>query len=110
MVYVWLDALTNYLTAVGYPEAMEGQEGLWPPHLQLVGKDILRFHAVYWPAFLLALGHHHCTTTAPSLHHHCPVPEGVSSLYQPAVPTHQCSVEVRLIHGNYTYLTATDTY
>lgn len=48
VVYVWFDALLNYLT--GCPE------GVWPPDLQIVGKDILRFHAVYWPAFLLAMG------------------------------------------------------
>lgn len=47
VVYVWFDALLNYLT---------GQGGAWPPDLQLVGKDILRFHAVYWPAFLMAMG------------------------------------------------------
>ncbi len=48
VIYVWFDALLNYLT--GAPE------GAWPPDLQLVGKDILRFHAVYWPAFLMAMG------------------------------------------------------
>ena len=48
VVYVWFDALLNYLT--GAPE------GVWPPDLQIVGKDILRFHAVYWPAFLMAMG------------------------------------------------------
>ncbi|HJW09852.1 MAG TPA: methionine--tRNA ligase, partial [Holophagaceae bacterium] len=48
VVYVWFDALLNYLT--GAPE------GAWPPELQIVGKDILRFHAVYWPAFLMAMG------------------------------------------------------
>ncbi|HEX9009300.1 MAG TPA: methionine--tRNA ligase [Holophagaceae bacterium] len=47
VVYVWFDALLNYLT---------GQDGAWPADLQLVGKDILRFHAVYWPAFLMAMG------------------------------------------------------
>ncbi len=47
VVYVWFDALLNYLT---------GQGGAWPADLQLVGKDILRFHAVYWPAFLMAMG------------------------------------------------------
>jgi methionyl-tRNA synthetase len=56
-MYVWLDALTNYLTAVGYPDT-ESQlyTTYWPADLHLVGKDILRFHAVYWPAFLLAAG------------------------------------------------------
>jgi len=55
IMYVWLDALTNYLTAVGYPDedASEYQK-YWPADLHMVGKDILRFHAVYWPAFLMA--------------------------------------------------------
>jgi len=55
IMYVWLDALTNYLTAVGYPdtEAPEYRK-FWPADLHMVGKDILRFHAVYWPAFLMA--------------------------------------------------------
>ena len=53
IMYVWLDALTNYLTAAGYPDALD-ERGFWPPALQVVGKDILRFHAVYWPAFLMA--------------------------------------------------------
>ena len=53
VMYVWLDALTNYLTAAGYPGALGA---FWPPSLQLVGKDILRFHTVYWPAFLMAAG------------------------------------------------------
>jgi methionyl-tRNA synthetase len=55
-VYVWLDALINYLTAVGYPDATAESWSLWPPDLQLVGKDILvRFHATIWPAMLMAL-------------------------------------------------------
>lgn len=54
VVYVWLDALTNYLTAIGYPD--ETDAPLWDASLHLVGKDILRFHAVYWPAFLMAAG------------------------------------------------------
>ena len=55
IMYVWLDALTNYLSAVGYPDE-ENKEYLnfWPADLHMVGKDILRFHAVYWPAFLMA--------------------------------------------------------
>ncbi|TCS64367.1 methionine--tRNA ligase [Varunaivibrio sulfuroxidans] len=55
IMYVWLDALTNYLTAVGYPNE-EGRQytTYWPADLHMVGKDILRFHAVYWPAFLMA--------------------------------------------------------
>ena len=52
--YVWFDALTAYLTAVGGPEWK--QRGMWPADLHLVGKDIIRFHAVYWPAFLMAAG------------------------------------------------------
>jgi methionyl-tRNA synthetase len=56
VMYVWLDALTNYLTAVGYPDKAAPGWGNWPADLHLVGKDILRFHAVYWPAFLMAAG------------------------------------------------------
>lgn len=57
VMYVWLDALTNYLTAVGYPDAeAEAYKRYWPADLHMIGKDILRFHAVYWPAFLLAAG------------------------------------------------------
>jgi methionyl-tRNA synthetase len=56
-MYVWLDALTNYITAVGYPdEDSESFRTFWPADLHMVGKDILRFHAVYWPAFLMAAG------------------------------------------------------
>ncbi|XP_049531849.1 methionine--tRNA ligase, mitochondrial [Anopheles darlingi] len=51
-VYVWLDALVNYLTVVGYPK--EGFAAQWPPSVQVLGKDILKFHGIYWPAFLLA--------------------------------------------------------
>ena len=55
VMYVWLDALTNYLTAVGYPDTHDLQYELyWPEALHIVGKDILRHHAVYWPAFLMA--------------------------------------------------------
>lgn len=50
VMYVWLDALTNYLTALGYPFKTD----FWPANIHMVGKDILRFHAVYWPAFLMA--------------------------------------------------------
>ena len=55
VIYVWLDALTNYISALNYPDT-EGQSynKFWPASLHLIGKDILRFHAVYWPAFLLA--------------------------------------------------------
>ena len=52
VMYVWFDALTNYLTAAGYPE----EEGCWPADVHLIGKDILRFHSVYWPAFLMSAG------------------------------------------------------
>lgn len=55
VMYVWLDALTNYLTATGYGEE-EWHNAYWPADLHMVGKDILRFHAVYWPAFLMAAG------------------------------------------------------
>ncbi|MGD1880039.1 MAG: methionine--tRNA ligase [Kiloniellaceae bacterium] len=55
IMYVWLDALTNYITAVGYPdEDSEAFKTFWPADVHMVGKDILRFHAVYWPAFLMA--------------------------------------------------------
>lgn len=55
IMYVWLDALTNYLTAVGYPDTdSDSFQEFWPADLHMVGKDILRFHAVYWPAFLMA--------------------------------------------------------
>jgi methionyl-tRNA synthetase len=57
IVYVWLDALTNYITAVGFPETeADDYARYWPADLHMVGKDILRFHAVYWPAFLMAAG------------------------------------------------------
>ncbi|WP_422366837.1 methionine--tRNA ligase [Pelagibius sp.] len=57
IMYVWLDALTNYITAVGYPDAeSENFKTFWPADVHMVGKDILRFHAVYWPAFLMAAG------------------------------------------------------
>jgi methionyl-tRNA synthetase len=55
VMYVWLDALTNYITAVDYPDTQsELYQRYWPADLHMVGKDILRFHAVYWPAFLMA--------------------------------------------------------
>src|SRR5262249_23687236 len=55
VMYVWIDALTNYLTAIGYPDAQGKQfSTFWPADVHVVGKDILRFHAVYWPAFLMA--------------------------------------------------------
>lgn len=52
VMYVWVDALTTYLTGVGYPDNTEMFERYWPANLHLIGKDIVRFHAVYWPAFL----------------------------------------------------------
>ena len=55
IMYVWVDALTNYLTAVGYPDTENTEfTTYWPAAFHMVGKDILRFHAVYWPAFLMA--------------------------------------------------------
>ena len=55
VIYVWLDALTNYLSALNYPnEDSELFKNFWPASIHLIGKDILRFHAIYWPAFLLA--------------------------------------------------------
>ena len=57
VMYVWIDALTNYLTAVGYPDTEAADfKTFWPADVHMVGKDILRFHAVYWPAFLMAAG------------------------------------------------------
>ncbi len=57
IMYVWLDALTNYITAVGYPDVESPDfSKYWPADLHMVGKDIVRFHAVYWPAFLMAAG------------------------------------------------------
>ncbi len=55
VMYVWLDALTNYLSALGYPDTdAADMQNFWPADLHMVGKDIIRFHAVYWPAFLMA--------------------------------------------------------
>jgi len=55
IMYVWLDALTNYITAVDYPDTSSADfQTFWPADLHMVGKDILRFHTVYWPAFLMA--------------------------------------------------------
>jgi methionyl-tRNA synthetase len=57
VVYVWLDALTNYISALGFGAADEGLfDEFWPATMHLVGKDILRFHCVYWPAFLMSAG------------------------------------------------------
>ena len=55
VIYVWLDALTNYISALNYPNKKDNlYKNFWPASVHLIGKDILRFHAVYWPAFLLA--------------------------------------------------------
>ncbi len=56
VMYVWVDALTNYITGLGYPEDSEMWRKFWPADLHLIGKDIVRFHAVYWPAFLMSVG------------------------------------------------------
>ncbi len=56
IIYVWFDALANYITALGYPEATEKLKDFWPVDVHLIGKDILRFHTVYWPTFLLSAG------------------------------------------------------
>jgi methionyl-tRNA synthetase len=56
VIYVWLDALSNYITALGYGEDGSNFERYWPADVQLIGKDILRFHTIYWPIFLMALG------------------------------------------------------
>ena len=58
VVYVWLDALTNYITGIGYDTegSSEQYKKLWPADLHLIGKDIIRFHTIYWPIFLMALG------------------------------------------------------
>src|SRR5207248_932069 len=57
IMYVWVDALTNYITAVGFPDTEnEKFKKYWPADLHVIGKDIVRFHAVYWPAFLMSAG------------------------------------------------------
>ncbi len=59
VVYVWLDALSNYITGIGYDtdgDSSEQYKKLWPADLHLIGKDIIRFHTIYWPIFLMALG------------------------------------------------------
>ena len=56
VMYVWLDALNNYVTACGFPDETANAGHCWPADVHFVGKDILRFHAVYWPAFLMAAG------------------------------------------------------
>ncbi len=56
IIYVWFDALSNYITALGYPDRTGNFGDFWPVDVHLIGKDILRFHAVYWPTFLMAAG------------------------------------------------------
>ncbi|ANU07966.1 methionine--tRNA ligase [Paraurantiacibacter namhicola] len=56
VMYVWVDALTNYLTGLGFPGETEDMAKFWPADVHLIGKDIVRFHAVYWPAFLMSAG------------------------------------------------------
>ncbi|NIO15700.1 MAG: methionine--tRNA ligase [Deltaproteobacteria bacterium] len=56
VIYVWFDALTNYITGVGYPDDTDAFSRYWPADVHIIGKDILRFHAVYWPAFLISAG------------------------------------------------------
>ncbi|NLC70361.1 MAG: methionine--tRNA ligase [Desulfuromonadaceae bacterium] len=57
VIYVWFDALSNYITALGYPHDPQGLYGkFWPVDVHVIGKDILRFHSIYWPTFLLAAG------------------------------------------------------
>ncbi len=56
VMYVWVDALTNYITGLGYPDQTGNFAKFWPADLHLIGKDIVRFHAVYWPAFLMSAG------------------------------------------------------
>ena len=56
VMYVWVDALTNYLTGAGFPDCGHERWRFWPADLHVIGKDILRFHAIYWPAFLMSAG------------------------------------------------------
>ena len=56
VMYVWVDALTNYITGLGYPDETADFARFWPADVHLIGKDIVRFHAVYWPAFLMSAG------------------------------------------------------
>jgi methionyl-tRNA synthetase len=56
VMYVWVDALTNYLTGLGYPDQTDLYRDYWPADLHLIGKDIVRFHTIYWPAFLMSAG------------------------------------------------------
>jgi len=54
VIYVWVDALTNYITGVGFPDETDPDWHYWPADVHIIGKDIIRFHAVYWPAFLMS--------------------------------------------------------
>jgi len=56
VMYVWVDALTNYITALGYPDTENPLWDYWPANVHIIGKDIIRFHSVYWPAFLMSAG------------------------------------------------------
>jgi methionyl-tRNA synthetase len=56
VMYVWVDALTNYITGVGFPDETDKNWHYWPADVHIIGKDIIRFHAVYWPAFLMSAG------------------------------------------------------
>ncbi len=56
VMYVWVDALTNYITGVGFPDESDPNWRFWPADVHIIGKDIIRFHAVYWPAFLMSAG------------------------------------------------------
>ena len=56
VMYVWVDALTNYITATGFPDEGGERRHFWPADVHIIGKDIIRFHAVYWPAFLMSAG------------------------------------------------------
>ena len=56
VMYVWVDALTNYITGVGFPDESDPKWQYWPADVHIIGKDIIRFHAVYWPAFLMSAG------------------------------------------------------
>ncbi|WP_028035123.1 methionine--tRNA ligase [Chelativorans sp. J32] len=56
VMYVWVDALTNYITALGYPDENTDRWRYWPADAHVIGKDIIRFHAIYWPAFLMSAG------------------------------------------------------
>ena len=56
VMYVWVDALTNYITAAGFPDESDPKWKYWPADIHMIGKDIVRFHAVYWPAFLMSAG------------------------------------------------------